>query len=326
MNKSLSVLAFLAATVAVTPAMAETLRFAYASNATPTVEAMQKFGELVSEKTGGEVTVTYFPDGQLGGERELVEMVQAGSLDMTKVSGGLLESFTPVYGVFPMPYLFDNEEHFYAAMDDAEIMGPIYEASRDTGFVGLTYYNSGARSFYTAEKPINGVADLKGLKFRVLQSPTSIKMVEMLGATPVAMSQAEVYTSLQQGVLDGAENNEFALTIARHGEVSKYMSYDMHTRIPDIMLISAATLDRLSDEHRTAVTEAAKESTEFHKAAWGASIDAAKKECEEQFGIEFLYPDVAEFQAAVAPMYDELKAEPEKYAVFEAIRAVAAAE
>lgn len=325
MNKPLSMLAFLAATVAVTPAMAETLRFAYASNATPTVEAMQKFGELVSEKTGGEVTVTYFPDGQLGGERELVEMVQAGSLDMTKVSGGLLESFTPVYGVFPMPYLFDNEEHFYAAMDNADIMGPIYEASRDTGFVGLTYYNSGARSFYTASKPINGVADLKGLKFRVLQSPTSIKMVEMLGATPVAMSQAEVYTSLQQGVLDGAENNEFALTIARHGEVSKYMSYDMHTRIPDIMLISSATLDRLSDEHRAAVMEAAKESTEFHKSAWGASIDAAKKECEEQFGIEFLYPDVSEFQAAVAPMYDELKAEPEKYAVFEAIRAVAPA-
>ena len=289
-----------------TAAGADTLRFGYAENATPTVEAMKRFAELVEEKTNGDLTVQFFPNGQLGGERELVELVQGGLLDMTKVSGGLMESFAPVYGAFSVPYLFDDEAHYYKALDDAAIMGPVYQATADQGMVGLTYYNSGARSFYTKDKPINVPADLNGLKIRVLQSPTSIRMVEMLGASPIAMSQAEVYTSIQQGVLDGAENNEFALTVARHAEVAKAYSYDMHTRIPDILLISTAALDRLTPEQRTAVTEAAKESTAFHKEAWTAAVDATRAEAEKTFGVTFTHPDVAAFQEAVKPMYDDM--------------------
>lgn len=299
------------------------LRFAYAQNATPTKEAMAKFGELLKEKTNGEITVSYFPDSQLGGERELVEMVQGGLLDMTKVSGGLLESFSPVYGVFSMPYLFDNEEHFYRALDDAKIMDPIYKSTETRGMVGITYYNSGARSFYTAKKPIEKVADLKGLKIRVLQSPTLIRMVQLLGAAPIAMSQDEVYTSLQQGVLDGAENNEFALTVARHAEVAKNYTYDVHTRIPDVMLISTATLGRLTPDQQKAVYDAARESTGFHKQVWGAAVDQARKESEEKFGVKFIHPDVSEFQKAVAPMYEDLKKNADQYPAFEAIRAVA---
>lgn len=299
------------------------LRFAYAQNATPTKEAMAKFGELLKEKTNGEITVSYFPDSQLGGERELVEMVQGGLLDMTKVSGGLLESFSPVYGVFSMPYLFDNEEHFYRALDDAKIMDPIYKSTETRGMVGITYYNSGARSFYTAKKPIEKVADLKGLKIRVLQSPTLIRMVQLLGAAPIAMSQDEVYTSLQQGVLDGAENNEFALTVARHAEVAKNYTYDVHTRIPDVMLISTATLGRLTPDQQKAVYDAARESTVFHKQVWGAAVDQARKESEEKFGVKFIHPDVSEFQKAVAPMYEDLKKNADQYPAFEAIRAVA---
>lgn len=307
-------------------AQAVELRFAYASNATPTKEAMAKFGELLAEKTNGEVTVAYFPDSQLGGERELVEMVQGGLLDMTKVSSGLMESFSPVYGVFSMPYLFDNDEHFYAAMDDASITGPVFESTRDKGMIGLTYYNSGARSFYLADGPVETVADLAGKKIRVMQSPTSIEMVKLLGGAPIAMGQDEVYTSIQQGVLDGAENNEFAVTIARHGEVAKYYSYDMHTRIPDVVLISTQTMDRLTEAQSAAVIEAARESTEFHKQVWGAAVEAEKDKAATEFGVEFSYPDVAQFQQAVQPMYDALKAEPGKYAVYEQIRAVAGAQ
>ncbi|MFV0333068.1 MAG: TRAP transporter substrate-binding protein [Tropicimonas sp.] len=326
MFEKLTAVSVAALIVGAPAAMAETLRFAYASNATPTVEAMQKFGELVAEKTSGDVTVQYFPDSQLGGERELVELVKAGTIDMTKVSGGLMESFAPVYGVFSLPYLFDSEEHYYKVLDNAEIMQPIYNATDDGGFVGLTYFNSGARSFYTTKAPVESVADLKGLKFRVMQSPTSIRMVELLGATPIAMGQAEVYTSLQQGVLDGAENNEYAITIARHGEVAKYYSYDLHSRIPDFMLISTRTLDRLSEENRQAVLEAAKEATEFHKGVWATAIEAEKQKAADEFGVTFYYPDLKEFQDAVQPMYEALKAEPEKYAVFEAIRGVAGSE
>ena len=191
--------ACLALSLSAADAASVNLRFAYASNATPTKEAMAKFGELVTKKTNGEVTVSYFPDSQLGGERELVEMVQGGLLDMTKVSGGLLESFAPVYGVFSMPYLFDSQAHFYRVMDDQKIMGPIYQSTAARGMVGITYYDSGARSFYTAKKPIEKVADLKGLKIRVLQSPTLIRMVQLLGAAPIAMSQDEVYTLAAAG-------------------------------------------------------------------------------------------------------------------------------
>lgn len=303
MKKTLTALALILAAGTV---QAETLRFGYAQNATPTVEAMQEFARLVEEKTGGKVTVQFFPDGQLGGEREMVEMLQGGALDMTKVSGGLLESFAPIYGVFPLPFLFADQEHFYRVMDDAEIMDPIYQSTADTGFIGLTYYNSGARNFYTVNRPVQSVDDLAGLKIRVLQSPTALRMTELLGATPVAMGQAEVYTSLQQGVLDGAENNEFALTIARHAEVAKHYTLDGHTRIPDILLIGSATMDRLSDDHRSAVMEAAAESTEFHKSVWDAAVDAAATEAREQFNVEFHEVDVAPFREAVAPIYDEL--------------------
>ncbi|RMC34951.1 TRAP transporter substrate-binding protein [Paracoccus alkanivorans] len=305
MNRPIKTLTALALILTAGSVQAETLRFGYAQNATPTVEAMQKFGELVAEKTGGEVTVQFFPDSQLGGEREMVEMLQGGALDMTKVSGGLLESFSPIYGVFPLPYLFDDQDHFYAAMDDPEVVGPVYESTRDLSFVGLTYYNSGARNFYTTKTPVETLEDLKGLKIRVLQSPTAIRTMELLGATPVAMGQAEVYTSLQQGVLDGAENNEFALTIARHAEVAKHYSYDGHTRIPDILLIGTAALDRLTEEQRAAVQEAAKESTGFHKSVWDAAIEAERKKSADEFGVQFYEPDVAPFREAVAPIYDE---------------------
>lgn len=304
-------------------AQAETLRFAYGSNATPTVEGMQKFAELLEEKTGGELTIQFFPDSQLGGERELVEMVQGGMLDMTKVAGGLLESFAPVYGVFSMPYLFDSPEHFYAAMEDPEIVDPIYHATEASGMIGVTYYDSGARSFYMSAGPVEHVSDLAGKKIRVMQSPTSIEMVKQLGGSPIAMGQSEVYTSLQQGVLDGAENNEFALTIAGHGEVAKYYSYDMHTRVPDIMLISTATFNRLSPEFQDALIEAAQESTQYQKGLWTEAVEAEKQKAADEYGVQYNYPDVAEFQAAVQPMYEELKAEPEKYSVYEKIRAVA---
>ncbi|WCR08544.1 TRAP transporter substrate-binding protein [Paracoccus fistulariae] len=321
MNRPMKTLTALALILSAGAASAETLRFGYAQNAAPTVEAMHKFGELVEEKTGGDVTVQFFPDSQLGGEREMVEMLQGGALDITKVSAGLMESFGPVYGIFAMPYLFNDQDHYYKALDDASIMQPVYESTRDQGVVGLAYYNSGARNFYTTKVPVKSLEDLKGLKIRVLQSPTAIRMTELLGATPVAMGQAEVYTSLQQGILDGAENNESALTIARHGEVAKHYSYDAHTRIPDILLIGTMSLDRLSEENRAAVLEAAKESTEFHKSLWDASIESEKAAAAEM-GVNFYEVDAAPFREAVAPMYDELDAD--KKAVVEQIRAAGA--
>lgn len=221
-------------------AQSGTQRFGHVRNATPAVEAMEEFARLVAEKTGGEVGVQFFPDGQLGGARAMVEMLQRGALDMTQVSGGLLESFAPVCGVFSVPYPFDDQDQFHRAMDDAAIMGPLYRATVDLGFARLTDDNSGARSFHTVNRPVKSVADLAGLRIRVLQSPTAIRMTGLPGETPVATGQAKVYTSLQQGARDGAGNNEFALTVARHAEVARHCTLEGHSRISDILLVCGA--------------------------------------------------------------------------------------
>lgn len=298
------------------------LRYAYASNSAPVKEAIDHFIRDVESNSNGRVKVLLFPDGQLGGERELVELIQIGAIDMTKVTAGLLESFAPRYGVFSLPYLFDDESHFYRSMEDAAIMAPIYGATAKLNFVGLTWYDSGQRSFYTRDKPIRTPDDLKGLKIRVMQNQTSIRMVNALGGSPIAMNNSETYSAMQQGIIDGAESNEFALTVPRHGEVAKQYSYDMHTRVPDIVLVNARSLAGFGDADRALIEAAAKRSTEFEKGAWHTAIKAAREDSRREFGVVFNEDvDVKAFQKAVAPMYDSLHDKPEVESSFRQIRA-----
>lgn len=295
------------------------LRLAYAENSQPVKEALHYIGKAVEEKTNGSVMVQFFPDGQLGGERELVEMTQVGAIDITKVSSGLLESFSPLYGVFSLPYLFESEERFYQVMDNPDIMGQVYRSTESQGFAGVGWYDSGARSFYMTRGPINTVADLRGKKIRVMQSETSIETMKLLGASPIAMGQAEVYTSLQQGIIDGAENNEFALTIARHGEVAKFYSYDMHTRIPDIVIMSTLTKRKLTPDQLVALKEAITESVEVEKQAWKVEMEKTRELAQTQFGVQFNTVELAPFKAAVQPIYDKLKNKPQIYALYQQI-------
>lgn len=298
------------------------LRFAYASNSQPVKDAMAEFGDILSEKTNGEVEVVYFPDGQLGGERELIELTQTGAVDITKVSGSALESFSDQYSIFGIPYLFDSEEHFYSVMENKDIVEPIYQSTEDLGFVGLTYYDSGQRSFYMTEGPITTPADLKGKKIRVMQSETAIKMVELLGGSPTPMGSGEVYTSLQQGILDGAENNEFVLVTAGHGDVASYYSYDQHTRVPDIVVINQDTLNSLSEKNRIAIYEAAAESTEFEKLVWKDAVEAEKQAAIDKHGVEFNEVDNAPFQELVQPLHEEFKNSEKFSDVYKSIRAL----
>ncbi len=300
-----------------------TLFVSYAQNSRPVIEALHLLGERIEEKTDGEVQVRFFPDSQLGGERELVELLQVGAVDITKVSAGLMESFSPIYGVFSMPFLFDDTEHFYRVMDDPEIMAPIYASTQKNGFVGIGYYDSGSRNFYVKDRPIRSVEDLEGRKIRVMQSEAAIQMMRLLGATPVAMGQAEVYTAMQQGILDGAENNEFALTIARHAEIAKHYTYTMHTRIPDVVLISNMALEKLTDEQQKAVYEAMEESIEFQKQAWNDAIEATQQVAIDEFGVDFIDVDRTPFREAVRPIYDDLKEYPGHHELYREIRATA---
>lgn len=205
-------------------------------------------------------------------------------------------------------------------MDNPKIMDPVYQSTAAQGFIGIGWYDSGARNFYMSKSPIKSIEDLRGKKIRVMQSDTSIQTLKLLGASPIAMSQAEVYTSLQQGILDGAENNEFALTIARHGEVARYYTYDMHTRIPDVLLMSTATLAKLTPEQRTIVKDAIRASIEFEKAAWDKEIEKTKQAAVKDFNVEFFEIDKKPFQDAVQPIYDNLKNKPQLYKLYQQIQ------
>ncbi|MES3675536.1 TRAP transporter substrate-binding protein [Halomonas elongata] len=296
------------------------IKLAYAQNSQPVKDALAKFGSLVEEKSGGSISVTYFPDSQLGGESELVELLQTGAIDMTKVSGGLMGSFSPLYSVFSMPYLFDGEKHFHDVMNNPDIMNDVYQSTKDQGFVGVGWYDSGQRNFYTTDEPIHEASDLEGKKIRVMQSEKAVNTMKLLGASPVVMSQEEVYTALQQGILDGAENNEFALTAARHGEVVNYYTLDGHTRIPDIILFNSNTLSSLTDPQREAVMSAIDESIQFQLEQWSQSVEEARKSIKDDFNVEINEVDISPFQDAVQPMYDDLKSHPEQYSLYQKIK------
>lgn len=297
------------------------LKYAYGSNSEVVKKSMAEFGRLLEEKTNGKLVVEYYPDGQLGTEREFIEMVQTGVINFTKVSGSALESFSSIYSIFGLPYLFDSEEHFYRVMDNKDIMDKFYRSTEHLGFVGLTYYDSGQRSFYTKGRPITKPEDLKGMKIRVMQSETAIKMISLMGGSPVPMSNSETYTSLQQGILDGAESNEFAITTARHGEVVQYYSYDEHTRVPDIVVMSKSTLDMLTEEEKKAVYEAAIESTIYQKDKWKDAVAEAQKQMIEEFGVKInTIPDKSRFRELTSSMHDEFKQNEKTKDVYTEIR------
>lgn len=298
-----------------------TLRFAYASNSQPVIDAMKEFGRLVEKKTAGSVKIQYFPDGQLGGERELIELTQSGAVDFTKVSASALESFSKEYAIFSVPYLFKNEEHFFKVMVNEKIMEPVYQSTANLGFTGITYYDSGQRSFYMVKGPIRTPQDLKGKKIRVMQSETAIKMVELLGGSAVPMGSDEVYTSLQSNLIDGSENNEFVLHTAGHGSVAKYYSYDEHTRVPDIIIMNDAIKDQLTKEQETAIYEAAKESTIFEIDAFAKAVEEEKAISQKMYGVKFNKVDNTPFREAVTPLHNEFKNNPIYHELYQEIQA-----
>nr|WP_272214472.1 TRAP transporter substrate-binding protein [Marinicella sp. W31]MDC2880083.1 TRAP transporter substrate-binding protein [Marinicella sp. W31] len=274
----------------------------------PTSMVLEQFAEEVEEKTDGEVKIRLYMNGVLGSEREVLEQVQNGAVDITRVSAANLENFNPIYQAFTLPYLFNSQEHFYDVMD-GPIVDPVYQASLDSGFMGLTYFDSGARSFYTKSKCVETPDDLKGQKLRVINSHTSIRMVELMGGIPTPLPYGEIYTALQQGVIDGAENNPTALTLGRHGEVVKCYSLDEHLRIPDFLVISKTAMDKLTDEQLAIIKEAAVHATQEQKKVWNEAVDEAMQQIEEM-GVTIVHPDEAPFQEKVAPLIEEYKKDP----------------
>ncbi|GAA1229317.1 TRAP transporter substrate-binding protein [Prauserella halophila] len=268
-----------------------------------TSRALASFAEDVERRSGGRIVVKIYGSGQLGAEPDVLGQLHEGIVDMTRVSAPGLATYDPGYHTFGLPYLFDSEQEFYEVMDSAE-MAEYFRSTADEGFLGLTYYSSGARSFYTRNTPVRTPADLRGLKTRVQDMRSQTDFVGALGAAPVVMAFGDTYTSLQTGLIDGAESNETVLTDGAHGEVAHVFSMTEHTWIPDVLVISTETWDRLGPADEKLLSEAARASTERQKAAWAQRIDDSVAEAKEM-GVRFVTDvDTEAFRNATRPVVD----------------------
>ncbi|MGR3806883.1 tripartite ATP-independent transporter solute receptor, DctP family [Pasteurella testudinis DSM 23072] len=287
-----------------------TLKLSHNNDKTHPVHiSMQYMADEVKKLTDGEVIIRIYPNSQLGTQRESMELLQAGSLDMAKSNASELETFEASYGAYNLPYLFRNVDHYYRVLADQEVGQKILASSQGKGFIGLTYYDGGARSFY-ANKPILSPADLVGMKIRVQPSPSAVEMIKLMGASPTPLAYGELYTALQQKVVDGAENNPTALTLARHGEVAKYFSQDEHTMIPDVLVIGEKAWAKLTAEQQVALKKAADDSMMYHKDLWVKMIAENVQEAKDKMGVEFIEVEKQPFIDAVKSMHDKALADP----------------
>ncbi|GAB3005384.1 TRAP transporter substrate-binding protein [Cyclobacterium sediminis] len=285
----------------------------------PVHAAMLYLAEKAEEKSNGKMIVQVYPNQQLGTERELVELLQIGSLAMTKVSTAAMEGFAPEIKILGQPYLFKDDAQ-QARVLEGPIGKQLLAAGEKYWLKGLCFYDGGKRSFYTKDKPVMVPQDIEGLKIRVMESPTAVNMVQSFGGSPTPVSFGELYTALQQGIVDGAENNPPSFVTSRHYEVCKYYSLNEHTAIPDMMIVSTKVWDLLSDEEKTWLQEAADESAVYQYKLWEESVAESMKILEEA-GVEVLYPDKEPFRKEAEKVYELMKeSDPEMYKLVQEIR------
>ena len=268
----------------------------------PVHKAMEYLAERVKEKSDGRLIVEIFPGEQLGSEKECIEALQLGYLAMTKTSSAPMESFVPKIKVYGIPYVFRDADHFWKVCK-GPIGAELLEAGSKFGLKGLCYYDAGARSFY-AQKPINTPADLAGMKIRVQKSIVSMQMIEAMGGSPTPIDWGELYTSLDQGVVDGAENNPPSFETSRHYEICKYYSLDEHTRLPDLLVISTKVWRSLSPEFQKILTEAVAESVQYDIELWARAEKKSMKTVADA-GVQIIRPDKKPFRDAVKPMWQQ---------------------
>ncbi|MFX0555778.1 TRAP transporter substrate-binding protein [Maribacter sp. CXY002] len=297
----------------------KTLRLGHGLDVSHSVhKAMVKMGEDLFERSGGKLKLQIYPSQQLGTERECLELLQIGSMDMTKVSVGVLENFAPKMKVLGLPFLFRDREHSFSVLD-----GPIGQSLLNEGeqywLKGLGYYDAGSRSFYTMNKPVLEPADLEGQKIRVMESATAVNMVKALGGSPTPISWGELYTSLQQGVVDGAENNPPSFYLSRHYEVCKYYSLDEHTVLPDVLLIGTYAWNKLSKQEQQWLSESVKESVTYQRVLWAEAEAEALREVEKA-GVEIFRPNKSQFADKVKEIYEGYKDDAEIYPLIQKIQ------
>jgi len=269
----------------------------------PVHKGMVYMANRLKELSEGQMEIQIYPSGQLGPERTCVELLQIGSLAITKVSAAVMEGFAPSYRVLGLPYIFRDEEHAHRVLD-----GPIGHDLLLEGekfwLRGLCFYDAGCRSFYTIDRPILEPDDLKGLKIRVMKSNTAVEMVRSLGGSPTPISWGELYTALQGGVVDGAENNPPSFYLSHHYEVCKHYSINEHTSVPDVLLISTHIWSKLSAQEKLWLEQAVRESVPVQRQYWSESVKEALEAVQKE-GVTIYYPDKEPFAEKVQTMYEK---------------------
>ena len=281
-------------------------------------KAMVKMGEDLAELSQGSLQLEIYPNQQLGTEREILELIQIGSLDMTKVSVATLENFAPKTRILGLPYLFENREHAFEVLDGA-IGQQLLDDSQKYWLKGLGFYDAGSRSYYSKERPIEHPDDLKGLKIRVMESVTAMDMVRSMGGTPTPISWGELYTSLQQGVVDGAENNPPSFYLSRHYEVCKYYSLNEHTFSPDVLIAGTHFWSKLSEQQRGWLEASVRKSIAYQRKLW-IEAEAEAIEAVRKAGVEVIYPKKGPFAQRAENVYRQYEVDDEYYGIIQEIR------
>lgn len=283
-----------------------TLKMAHGLATThPVHKAMEFMAEKVLERSDSTLAIDIYPNEQLGNEKECIEKLQLGAIALTKVSSSMLESFLEEYKVYALPYLFLDADHKWKVFN-GPIGKKILASGESIKLKGLVYYDAGFRSFYTTGNPILHPDDLSGLKIRTQQSPMAMKMIQALGGSATPISWGELYTSLQQGVVDGAENNEPSLYTSNHYEVCKHYSLDEHTGVPDVVLINTNIWNKLSEIHKKSLQQAAEESVPYQRELWEAFVNESMEKMVAA-GLKVYHPDKTPFQGRAQKLWKEFE-------------------
>ena len=303
-------LAAMLATLLVGAAQARDFRSAEVHpNDYPTTLAVQQMGKLVSERSKGRLGVKVYPNGALGTEKDNIEQLRIGGLDMMRINVAPLNAVVPETIATGLPFVFRSVEHMRKVLD-GPIGDEILKSMESQDMVGLAFYDSGARSFYTTKKPIRTVADMKGLKVRVIQSDLFVAMVEALGANPTPMPYGEVYTALKTGIVDGAENNWPSYESSRHFEAAKYYTLDEHSLAPEVLVFSKKVWDTLPKEDQALLRQAAKDSVPFMRKLWDEREVKSRKVVEAAGSQVITIANKQEFIDAMKPVYAKFAATP----------------
>ncbi|MUN63380.1 DctP family TRAP transporter solute-binding subunit [Kocuria sediminis] len=286
----------------------------------PQARALTELSDELETRTDGRYALELYTDETLGDQAATIEQVQSGTIDFAVVAGPLLENFEPDFSTVNLPYLYESPEHQMSVLNDREVVGELYDTLVDDNIQILTAYHGGVRNVYSTDGPVKTPADLAGQKIRVIGSDTNVRMMELMGGVGTPMAQGEVFTAIQSGVLDGAENNELIYSSLSHDEIAPYYSRTEHLMMPDYLVTNPTVWEGISEEDRAVFEELLATSVDTELELFSAAVDEATAAAEEA-GAQFGDVDVEVFREAVQPLHEESVTSDTARSVYDAIEA-----